>query len=199
MNRKEKHMGLIDEMAEDSCGVPEESEVSDLASLIQKQVNLENLIAELEMKLDDAKAKLFNVSERDIPEKFNELRISSFTMEDGSKVEVKPYYAANINEQNHNQVFEWLRKNDMDDIIKHEVKVAFGKGEDSECNRLRDALNVLNVNYTDKEYVHPQTLKAFVKEQIEKMSERLGEGEKFPMDLFSVHIGNKTKITKKRK
>ena len=43
-----------------------------------------------------------------------------------------------------------------------------------------------------KKWVEPMTLKAFVKDQIEK-------GSAIPMDLFGIYIGDKAKITKRRK
>ena len=43
-------------------------------------------------------------------------------------------------------------------------------------------------NFKLKEAVHPQTLKAFVREQVET-------GKELPFDLFGVYIANKTKIT----
>ena len=113
---------------------------------------------------------------------------------DGSKVSVKPYYAASISAENEVGAFAWLRENGHDYIIKHNLQIQFGKGEDSECERVKEELANLNVNYIEKAGVHPQTLKAFVKEQIELLSSRLGTTEQFPMKLFNVFIGNKTKI-----
>jgi len=45
--------------------------------------------------------------------------------------------------------------------------------------------------------VHPQTLKALVREQVERQSENLDllPEDQFPQKLFNVFIGNKTKIT----
>ena len=47
-----------------------------------------------------------------------------------------------------------------------------------------------NFRYTKKEKVEPMTLKAFVREQVEK-------GKELPFDLFGVYIANKAKLTTK--
>jgi ferritin len=45
----------------------------------------------------------------------------------------------------------------------------------------------MGVSYKDKNFVHPQTLQAFVKEQIEN-------GAEFPTELFKVYPLRSTKV-----
>ena len=47
------------------------------------------------------------------------------------------------------------------------------------------------MNTTQKEWVEPMTLKAFVREQVEK-------GADLPLETFNVYIGQKSKITKEK-
>jgi len=194
---------IFGEMADDAAfiqnSIPDSNSMETISKLIQHQINLESEILQIETQLSKYKAEHYKVSEIDIPDKFKELGIESFTMADGSKVEVKKYYAASIKEEDKEKAFTWLRNNNLDDVIKHEIKVVFGKGEDTACEELKEELLKLNVNYTDKEHVHPQTLKAMVRDQLEKMGGRLSDDEKFPTDIFGVFIGYKTKINKKRR
>ena len=189
-------MDLNDQMAEDSVRTPGEQELSKLGQLINRQLQLETEIEAKSLELSDLSLSLKRVCEEEIPAMFNSLGIQEFKLQDGSKVTVKPYYAASISEENQVDAFKWLRDNGLDDVIKHNIAVAFGRGEDEQANELKKVLAEHNVNYVEKSGVHPQTLKALVKEQIEIMSERLEEGKQFPMKLFNVFIGNKTKITK---
>jgi hypothetical protein len=181
---------------EDSMKTPDFSDMDKLGQLINKQLQLEQDITEIEMTLSEHRAQLRRIAEEEIPNMFQQLGIQEFKLQDGSKVTVKPYYAASISAENEVAAFDWLREHNLDDVIKHNIVIAFGRGEDQKCTELKDELTKLNVNYIEKANVHPQTLKALVREQIELMSERLEQGEQFPMKLFNVFIGNKTKIVK---
>jgi len=181
---------------EDSMKTPDFSDMDKLGQLINKQLQLEQDITEIEMTLSERRAQLRRIAEEEIPNMFQQLGIQEFKLQDGSKVTVKPYYAASISAENEVAAFDWLREHNLDDVIKHNIVIAFGRGEDQKCTELKDELTKLNVNYIEKANVHPQTLKALVREQIELMSERLEQGEQFPMKLFNVFIGNKTKIVK---
>ena len=81
----------------------------------------------------------------------------------------------------------WLRDNGHEDLIKNTISVNFGRGEDESASKLREALNNEGSSYTDKTGVHSQTLKAFVREQVES-------GQNLPLDLLGVFIGQKTTI-----
>ena len=48
-------------------------------------------------------------------------------------------------------------------------------------------LNEEDINYENKKAVHPSTLKAFVKEQIER-------GKSLPLDILGVYVGQKSEI-----
>ena len=182
---------LIATMAQDVLSIPSTENVTDLTELINKQLELEHEIIRLDDELKQRQYDLKMLSEETIPNVFLTLGISELSLDDGSKVKVTPYYAASIKEENQVVAFEWLRDNDHDDLIKHEIKVGFGKGEDEEAAELKKTLAELNVNYTDKEFVHPMTLKAFVKEQVENVE----TAAEFPRETFSVYVGKKTKIT----
>lgn len=183
--------GLMDLFEEDAAKMPNENELGELNTLIKKQLDLEAQIEKLNDELAKASFELRKVSETEIPDIFLKLNLQDFRLASGEKVTVKPYYSASISTEKAKDAFAWLRDHDYGDIIKHEVKAQFGKGEDEACQELKKVLDQLHLNYIDHEGVHPQTLKAFVKERVETMSEA---EEKFPMELFNVYLGKKTKI-----
>jgi predicted NACHT family NTPase len=80
-----------------------------------------------------------------------------------------------------------LRDNNHGDLIKNTISVDFGRGEDNDAADLKQGLNDMGRSYTDKTGVHPQTLRAFVREQVES-------GQTLPLDLLGVFIGQKTTI-----
>ena len=183
---------LLDEMEADMEAASEFNDVTTdglktVSSLAQEVSNWEGKVAELEEQLKTAKAKLLELTDRDLPDLMAEVGITNFTLADGSKLEVKQTYGARIPVMYRDAAFAWLKEKGHDDIIKNLVSVPFGRGEHS---RATDFINLAQENgYVpdQKKEIHPQTLKAFVKEQLEK-------GQEVPMDLFGVFTGQRASI-----
>lgn len=176
--------------------VPSTKELGDLMVLVNKFQSLEKEIEDISTRLDEKKANYNKLSTETIPNKLLELGLSEVKTINGDKITIQEFYSANINDENKELALHWLRENNLGDVIKHELKVQLGRGEDAKAEKLKVQLAKLKMNYIDVEGVHPQTLKAVVKEQVKAMGETK-DGEKvFPMKLFNVFIGNKTKIIK---
>jgi hypothetical protein len=73
------------------------------------------------------------------------------------------------------------------ELIKSNVEVAFGKGEDKDCSKFKKELRDRKIFYRDSMGVHPQTLKAFI-------GECMGRGIKVPSDMFKLYTGQKVQI-----
>ncbi len=159
-------------------------QVSDLANF---QVSLENKIADAEATLKTLKQEHNKVSQVDIPEALAECGLSEFKLANGMKVTVNPFYSASIPKDREAEALDWLRANEHGDLIKNTISVAFGRGEDESAAKLKAALENEGSSYTDKTGVHSQTLRAFVREQVES-------GQNLPLDLLGVFIGQKTTI-----
>ena len=78
-------------------------------------------------------------------------------------------------------------KKDLDDIIKNDVVVTFGKGEDNIAGDFIGQCEQQGLHTNAKTYIHPSTLKAFVKE-------RVSEGKSIDLDLFGAFIANVAQI-----
>ena len=63
----------------------------------------------------------------------SEMGLSHIKLMDGSSVDVKPNYSANITIANREAAFNWLRNNGLGDIIKNEILVSFGRNEDNKA------------------------------------------------------------------
>lgn len=169
-----------------------EVEVSDeslkqVSELANYQVKLEEKIADAEAALKTLKQEHNKTSQIDIPEALAECGLSEFKLANGMKVTVNPFYSASIPKGGEEEAMNWLRDNGHEDLIKNTISVNFGRGEDESASKLREALNNEGSSYTDKTGVHSQTLKAFVREQVES-------GQNLPLDLLGVFIGQKTTI-----
>ena len=151
---------------------------------------LQSQLKEKEESISLLKHKIRDMEERIIPEMMQQAGVSLLKLKDGSTVEVKPFYAAKIPESRNDEAFNWLRDNGHGDMIKNILTANIDEGKDNQVGALIELCEKLDFSYAQKQKVEPMTLKAFVKEQVEK-------GKEVPFDMFGVYIANKTKITKK--
>lgn len=181
-------MSLNDVFEQDAGALSvQDNDLKSIADLAKKAKSLSAEIEDVEAILKGMKEQHRKLSEESIPEALAELGMSSFQMEDGSSVTVKPYYNASIKEERRAEAFAWLRDNGYDDLIKNTVQVRFGKGEDELCASLLATLRSGGFIPEQAEKVEPMTLKAWVKEQVEG-------GKAFPSELFGAYIGKKAVI-----
>jgi hypothetical protein len=168
----------------------DESGLSKVASLVRKQLALEARITDLEAELKAAKAQLDSISGDLLPAALSEHGLSQLKMADGSEVSVSRYYAASIPKDRAEEAFAWLQENDFADIVKNQISTSFGRNESNRANDLFHKLEQEGYAPSQKQWVEPMTLKAFVKEQVEA-------GREIPSDLFGIFIGEKAKIRRK--
>ena len=166
-------------------------DINRLATKVKDLQGLENEIEALEEKLKHTKRDLETLSGDVIPTMMAEMGLTQLKLMDGSSVDVKPYYAANITVKNREAAYKWLRENDLGDIIKNDVTVSFGRNEDNKAADYANLAQSQGFQPTQKLKVEPMTLKALVRERIEK-------GVEMPMDIFNVFVGNRTKLTRKQ-
>lgn len=168
----------------------EELTVDDLSlvsKLARKARELQGKIELQSSALAELNAELRTVLEEQLPEAMNELGVVQMVLEDGSRVSIETTYHASIPGKNQQLAFEWLRANGFADLIKHQMQLNFTRAEDDRAADLADYLMDKGYEFSDKALVHPQTLKAFVKEQAES-------GRPVPDDLFGVYVRNVAKI-----
>jgi len=165
--------------------------IKSLADQVRTLRDLEDQVKTDEELLKDKKKELERLSGEVIPTLLSELGISSLKLADGSAVDVKPYYAANISLKNREEAYNWLRSNGLGDIIKNEITVSFGRDEDNKATTYVNLAKGQGYQPTQKLKVEPMTLKALVRERIEN-------GKDMPTDIFNVFVGNRTKLTRKQ-
>jgi len=165
----------------------DQSGLNTVAGLARQIRDEEKIIAELEQKLKEKKKSLLKLTDEDLPSVLAEMGISSFSLDDGSTVDVKNTYGASILVDNRPKAYDWLRENGYDDIIKNTVSSTFGRGEDELANAFTAFAQKEGYFVNQKTEIHPQTLRAFVKERCEA-------GDEFPMELFGAYIGQRAVI-----
>tara|TARA_R110001592_G_scaffold30608_6_gene109289 strand:- start:6445 stop:6987 length:543 start_codon:yes stop_codon:yes gene_type:complete len=163
------------------------NEVKEISEACNKLTSQNKLVEDTEKLLKEQQEESRRLSEEVVPTLMQQAGVSKLTLDDGTSVEVSPYYYAKIQEAKKEEAFRWLRENSHGDLIKNNLSISFGKGEDSSAVKLKTELESKGLVVDQKQDVHWQTLRGFVKEQIEK-------NKTIPSETFGLYIANRTKI-----
>ena len=175
--------------ADQTESITQTNDAKALSDQVIKLRDLEDEIKVAEENLKQLKKQADTLSGEVIPTMMTEMNISTMKLADGSAIEVKPVYGASIPADKKEEAFNWLRENGLGDLIKNEVTVSFGRNEDNKAADYAVLAQGQGYQPTQKLKVEPMTLKALVRERVEK-------GLDMPSDLFNVFAGNRTKITR---
>jgi hypothetical protein len=185
--------GFLEQVARDASqakAIPRDEQLGVLAQKAEKQVELEDEIAQIEQQLKTLKEECAKIGELEIPELMHELGVEDFTLKNGLKVKVSAFYGAKIPEELADEAFDWLEEGGHESIIKGEFIVMYKRPDKQRLGQFYELARNMGFEVKDKLNVHPMTLKAFVKEMIT-------EGHDLPRNLFGVYTGWRTKITKR--
>ena len=193
--RKEKLMSnenLQEQFVEDA---PQQvNELENVRSLSNYVIDLQKLEGEIEKEealLKQKKERADKISSEVIPEIMESMKLKTLKLVDGSAIEVKDVYSATIPVANRESAFKWLRDNDLGDLIKNEITVSFGRGEDDKATQYASLAEGQGYQPQQKLKVEPMTLKALYRERAES-------GQDLPSEHFNLFKGNKTKITRSK-
>ena len=167
--------------------------VADPNALSQKVIELKDLedeIANAEESIKKLKEQAKVISHVEIPQMMETMNIKKLKLKDGETVEIGKFYSASIPEANKEAAFEWLRNNGLGDIIKNDVIVTFGRGEDNKASNYANLARGQGFEPIQKVGVNPQTLKATLRERVES-------GLNMPSEIFKTFVGNQTKIKRR--
>jgi len=181
----------------------EDSDLQKIAKLAHRQQSLLATREQLEGELKQVSVELREVSEKLLPEAMDEVGLEKFTLSDGTTISIAEIVSAGLptaggierarGEKREvlldrlSQALVWLEGHGAGDLIKNEVRALFGRGEDDEAEALAAFAAQHGYSYTQSRTVHPQTLGAFCREQLES-------GADLPMDLLGVHIVRRAKV-----
>ena len=183
---------IRDEMINDSKDFLDTVEVTTIAQECVNLKNIEDDIASIEEQLKKKKQEADHISSKVIPELLAEQGLSEIKLADGSKVSVKQEFRATLpkDEVKRDAAYQWLRDQGLGDIIKNNVFVTFGKGEDDKAKSLIDLAVENGYEPSQKSDVAWNTLTALYEERVKA-------GLDMPSDVFSLWIKDKTKISRK--
>ena len=162
-----------------------------LSSHVLELQKLEDEIKKDEERLLQKKAQADKLSQQVIPEIMDSMKLKTMKLKDGSAIEVKEIYSATIPLDKREGAFNWLRNNDLGDLIKNEITVSFGRNEDNKASEYANLAESNGYQPVQKLKVEPMTLKALYRERVEKNLD-------LPSEHFNLFKGNKTKITRSK-
>ena len=165
--------------------------IQSLADQVERLESLQSRLDLQEENIKNTKKELEHLSGEVIPTMMAEMGLAHLKLMDGSSVDVKPHYSANITVANKEAAFNWLRNNGLGDIIKNEISVSFGRNEDNKAADYAALATERGYQPTQKLKVEPMTLKALVRERLEA-------GKEMPTEIFNVFVGNKTTIKRNK-
>ena len=181
-----------DMMLNDSTDLLDNVEITTIAAECIKLKQKEDEIAAIEEQLKTKKAEADDISSRVIPELLAEQGLTEIKLADNSKVTVKKEFRATLpkDDVRREAAYKWLRDQGLGDIIKNNVFVTFGKGEDDKAKQLLDLAAENGFEPQQKSDVAWNTLTALYQERVQA-------GLDMPSDCFSLWIKDKTKISRK--
>ena len=152
--------------------------------------NLEDQMLNMEKDLKKLKEKADKIGSEIIPNLLAEQGLSSLKLADGSSIDIRKSYNCTFIKDQVESAFNWLRNNGLGDLIKNEVAVQFGKGEDNKAEQLLGLAVREGYEPSQKQKVEPMTLKALYRERIEA-------GLDMPSEFFNTFVKDQTKIGRK--
>ena len=187
-------MGLMDKAFEQSqINTLDSSDVKDLGEACNELDNIRKAKADKAAEIKKLEEREFQLENEVIPSMIESAGVKSLTLTDGAKVSVKDQLRANITMENEDFCFSWLKQNGLDDVIKNNVVLTFGRGQDSDATNIMNELQDRGLYPSNKKAVAWNTLSKLVEEQIAKGSMSSADQEK-----FGVYTFKKVKIERKK-
>jgi len=160
-----------------------------LSNLVRQLEDINANIEHAEAELKKLKQEKNRLSMENIPALMDEMGVDRIDV-DGVSVQLGSFVSASIPPDRKQEAYEWLRENGLDDIIKNEVILGFGRGEDETAQKIMLDLENRGFHPEAKTHIHAMTLKAFVRERVKN-------GQPIDLDLFGAFVGKTANLKRK--
>ena len=168
-----------------------EGELDAVARLATEAGVLQEEISVMEGLLKDKKKALLEITDGQLPDALEHMGLEKFTLTDGSEIAPKVFYGASIPRDRRDEAYEWLRDHEFGDLVKNNVTVTFGRGEDETAKEFIELCGAKGFMPNQSEKVEPMVLKAWLRERVEA-------GDPIPLDLFGAYISNRATIKRSK-
>ncbi len=182
---------MIIDMRKDAPDQSNSVDPDKLSTEVEKLQSIQQQIKDLEDRVKDLKQDEKYFSCNIIPKLMEEMNLASLKLKDGSELTVKQIYSASMKADKKLEAIHWLRDNGLGDIVKNNITVSFGQGEDNKAVDYASLARSNGYEPIQEEKVHPSTLKVVMKEWKDK-------GQEVPEELFNTFDGNQTYLKNKK-
>ena len=156
----------------------------------EKEVDVQDQIDDAETHLKALKQEKQRIAFEQIPMLMDEMGIERVDV-DGATVKLKAFVSASIPADRKQEAFNWLREHGLDDIIKNDIIVSFGRGQDNQAGDVMYDLEQKGFHPEQKTHIHSMTLKAFIREQVE-------QGETIDLDMFGAFVARTAEVRRNK-
>ena len=162
------------------------SEITDLATELER---VDTEIVEAEIQLSNLKQSRKTIAEEHLPTLMEQAGIDSLKLASGRKIEIKEFVDAKIKDPN--VAFQWLRETNNDSIIKNEISVSLGRGDDALAQEIISTLkDKHDIEANVRVGIHNMTLKSFCRDALDNPE----LAETLPKDAFGIYQGKRAKV-----
>jgi len=167
-----------------------------IGNLCQQLVDVELEIDSLKELLKQKQEHVLDVKQVQIPEWMKDKNLSQLKLNDGSLIEVKNFYGITVpsikDPDKRAEAYQWLRDNNLGDLIKNEVAARFGRNEDGKALEFAKLATANGYEVEQNLKVEPMTLKATLRELHEKGAALP------PEEIFKTFVGRQAKVVRKK-
>jgi hypothetical protein len=162
--------------------------IEQLTNLATQMREKDKSIKRLQKELEQEQNIFEQLSSKDIPILMSELRMRSFTLDDGTYFSVVPVLKVTAPKDKMDDIDNWLSSNGHSGMVKKHLDVPLTTGISAGAiNKIKVALHNLGYECIENKSIHYQTLNKWAREM--EM-----EGMVIPEELFTIFRSNKTII-----
>lgn len=145
---------------------PTNEQLQNITELAKRQIAAERLVSSAQGSLDEAKRNLRRINENLLPDAMTEIGMQKFTLSDGTSIDIKEAIRASISEANRPAAYQRLKEQGHEAIIRKSITITFSPGEENIYEKVIEFLDINDIDYDGRSVIHPQTLTAWVKNQL---------------------------------
>lgn len=161
-----------------------------LSGLVRQLNTKQEQIDQTEDHLKELKQEKQKIAFEQIPMLMDQMGIERIDV-DGATVKLKSFVSASIPADRKQEAFNWLREHNLDDIIKNDIVVSFGRGQDNAAGDVMYDLEQKGYHPEQKTHIHAMTLKAFIKERVE-------QGKPIDLDMFGAFVARTADVRRSK-
>jgi len=164
------------------------AEITDLGKVLD---DLDQSILQAEVGISDLKARRKQVAEELLPNLMASSGLKLMQLDNGTKIRIDEFVDAKIKDAA--TAFDWLRQTNNESIIKNQITISLGRGDDDKAQEVIQNLKENHdIDAEIKISIHNQTLKSFCRDALDNPE----LAESLPREAFGIYQGKRAKITK---